>query len=208
MSSKSKAKSSLKGKLIFHDEVKKYSNDGKLKSTEEMSVTHAEDGYSAKYFVKKNDKSTKIMVRAPGTGGEYTLVVMENGDKKESKHSKTELLAYLKKNPALGFMIDYISKTKSLARARRAKKGSKKVARKQSKSKSKSKRSKAKRSKSKSKSRSRSRSRKRSMKRSVAGRSGTKRKGAKKTRSKRRRGSKTGSKRKTVAKKRSKSKRR
>jgi hypothetical protein len=210
--SSSKAKNSPKGKLIFYDETKKYTNDGKLKSAEEMIVRHGEDGYYAKYFVRKGDKSTKIEVKSSASGGEYTLVVTENGDRKETKHTKTDLMAKLKKNPALGFMVDYIGKTKSLARARKARRSVKKAVRrsvkkavrKKSRSKSKARR-KVKRSKSKSKSKSRRR-RKRSLKRATARKAGTKRK-AKKSHSKKRRKSKTGSKRKKAVK-RTRSKRR
>jgi hypothetical protein len=200
MSSNSKAKNSPKGKLIFYDETKKYTNDGKLKSAEEMVVRHGEDGYYAKYFVRKGDKSTKIEVKSSATGGEYTLTVTENGDKKETKHTKTDLMAKLRKNPALGFMVDYVGKTKGLARARKARRSVKKAV-KGSKPRSKTRR-KAKRSKSKSKSKSK---RKRSLKRATARKAGTKRK-AKKSRSKRRK-SKTDSKRKKTVK-RTRSKRR
>jgi hypothetical protein len=205
--SSSKAKNSPKGKLIFYDETKKYTNDGKLKSAEEMVVRHGEDGYYAKYFVRKGDKSTKIEVKSSASGGEYTLVVTENGDRKETKHTKTDLMAKLRKNPALGFMVDYIGKTKSLARARKARRSVKKAVRrsvkkavrKKSRSKSKARR-KVKRSKSKSKSK-----RKRSLKRVAARKAGTKRK-IKKSRSKRKK-SRTGSKRKKAVK-RTRSKRR
>lgn len=49
-----------RGKLIYHDEIKKYKNDGKFKSAEEMVVTHAEDRYHSKYYIKKGDVSIKI----------------------------------------------------------------------------------------------------------------------------------------------------
>ena len=189
-----------RGKLIFHDEVKKYTNDGKVKSAEEMFVHHSEDGYYTKYFKKNGSASTKIEVKAPAAGGEYTLMVTENGDKKTSTHSKSEILAYLKKNKALEFMLEYINRTKSLARAKkgskkskskkgskkskkskRSKKGSKKGSKK-SKSKNGSKKSKSKRSKRSKKSKSKSRKARRAARRANRSHSRPKARKSKKSR--------------------------
>lgn len=124
----STGKTANKGNLIYHDKVEKYTNDGKIKSAEESVVNHAEDGYSAKYFVKKGDKSTKIEVKSSSTGGEYTLIVqVDGGDRKTSMHNKAEIVAYLKKDKALSFMLDYIERTKSLSRSKAKKSRSKKV---------------------------------------------------------------------------------
>ena len=159
-----------KGKLIFHDEVKKYTNDGKVKSAEDSVVHHAEDGYYARYFKKTGTKSTKIEIKSGAAGGEYTLTVTEDGDKKTSTHNKADITAYLKKNPSLQFILDYVVKTKALARANTKKKAAKK-----SKSKSKSKKSASKSKKSAKKSAS---------KKSASKKSASKKSASKKSKSK------------------------
>ena len=187
-----------KGKLIYHDEVKKYTNDGKVKSAEDMVVHHAEDGYYAKYFKKAGGKSTKIEVKAGGAGGEYTLMVTKDGgEKKTSTHNKTEITAFLKKNADLQFMLDYLVNNKSLARAKRtatkrktASKGKKKTT-----SKSKGKKKTASKSKGKKKTASKSKGKKKSKSKSKS-----KSKGKRKTASKSKAAKRTGGKRKAASK--------
>lgn len=103
----------------------------------EKEVTHTENRLFLKFFETKGGKKSKIIVIAPGTGGEYKLVIDKDGDKKESTHTKSEILAFLKKNSNLAFMVEYINKTKSIARPKkRAKTKSKSKTKSKAKSKS------------------------------------------------------------------------
>ena len=119
MSNKSSGKE--KGKLLYFE-------------NHESKVIHAEDKLFCKFYGVKNGVSSKVTVESSKTGGEYTLTVKSgNNAPKVSKHNKKEIFAFLKSDPNLGFMLDYISKTSSLSR----KKGSKKVSKKGSKKSSK-----------------------------------------------------------------------
>ena len=79
-----------KGKLIYHDEVKKYTNDGKVKSVEDMVVYRDEDECHAKYFKKAGGKSLKIEVKSSGAGDEYTLMVTKYGGEKKYFRSQQD----------------------------------------------------------------------------------------------------------------------
>jgi hypothetical protein len=141
---------SAKSKQLYYSKELSSSRVGdKPSNVLEKEVNHAEDKLFCKFFENKNGKKTKILVIAPGSGGEYKLVVTKDDDKKESTHSKSEIEAYLKKNKHLEFMLKYINSTKSLSRPKtKAKKSSSKA---RSKTKTKKSSSKSKKSSSKAK---------------------------------------------------------
>lgn len=138
-----------RGKLIYHSRVEERKRIGDNPTDfVEKSVTHSEDGIFAKLYEKKNGAVTKTTVKAGPTGGEYVFTVRVGTDEaKVSTLSKKDLLSKLKTDKNLDFIVDYVSKEKSLARAKSKSKkanskksGSKKKAdSKKSKSKSKSK---------------------------------------------------------------------
>jgi hypothetical protein len=153
-----------KGKQLYYSKELSSSRVGdKPSNVLEKEVNHVEDKLFCKYFENKNGKKTKVLVIAPGSGGEYKLVVIKDGDKQESTHSKSELMAYLKKNKHLDFMLKYINSATSLSRPKSRKtKSRSKTKKTKSRSKSRTKKTKS-RSKSrtkKTKSRSKSRTKK------------------------------------------------
>jgi len=147
----------------------------------------------------------KITVKAPSTGGEYILTHVEgNGKPTIYKLNKTDLIAHLKKHDYLKFMIEYVMKTKVLARPRGSKKSRSKGKKSRSKGKSKKSKSKSKRSTKAKKSR-RSKKSKRSKSTGGAGKKRRRKSTAsKKTSSKSKKSKKTRSKSKSKGKRRSK----
>lgn len=109
---------SAKSKQLYYSKELSSSRIGdKPSNVIEKEVNHLEDKLFCKFFENKDGKQTKIIVIAPGTGGEYKLVIKNDGDDKTSTHSKSEILAFLKKNKNLDFMVKYITSAKSLSRA-------------------------------------------------------------------------------------------
>ena len=107
-----------KGKLIYHTEERSLHAEGDKFDLIEKEVKYSEDrGLYCKMYQKKDGKITKYEVISPKAGGQYTLNVTVDGEKKTSTHTKTELLAFLKKNSDLKFMAEYIGKSTSLSRA-------------------------------------------------------------------------------------------
>jgi len=115
MSNKSsKSSGNEKGKLLYFE-------------NQESKVIHAEDKLFCKFYGVKNGVMSKVSVVAPSKGGEYTLTVKSGQSaEKVTKHNKKELLAFLKSDPNLAFMLEYINKTSSLSRSKKSRKGSKK----------------------------------------------------------------------------------
>ena len=112
MSNKSSGKE--KGKLLYFE-------------NSESKVIHADDKLFCKFYGVKNGVSNKVTIESGKTGGEYTLSVKTGTNApKVTKHNKKEILAFLKTDPNLAFMTDYISKTSSLTRKRGSNKASKK----------------------------------------------------------------------------------
>ena len=110
---------SAKSKQLYYSKELSSSRIGdKPSNVIEKEVNHLEDKLFCKFFENKDGMQTKIIVIAPGTGGEYKLVIKKDGDDKTSTHSKSEILAFLKKNKNLDFMVKYITSAKSLSRAR------------------------------------------------------------------------------------------
>ncbi len=104
------------GKLIYQDkEMSLHSEDGKFDLLEK-EVKYGENGLYAKLYQKKDGKITKYEVIAPAAGGEYKLNITTDGEKKSTTHTKTDLIAFLKKNADLKFIVEYIGKSKELAR--------------------------------------------------------------------------------------------
>ena len=119
MSNKSSGKE--KGKLLYFE-------------NSESKVIHADDKLFCKFYGVKNGVSNKVTIESGKTGGEYTLSVKSGTNApKVTKHNKKEILAFLKTDPNLAFMTDYISKTSSLTRRKGSKKASKKGSKKGSK---------------------------------------------------------------------------
>ena len=203
-----------KGKLIYHSREESAMKKGDSPATViEKSVTHSEENLFCKYYEKKGDSATRITVKSSTSGGVYTLTVKKGaGEPKVTTHNKKEIMDFLRKDKELGFMMEYIEKTKSLSRPKRSsKKGSKKRSKKGSKKRSrsasrprKSKKGSKKRSKKSSKKRSRSASRPRKSKKASS------KKGSKKSSKKRRSrsASRPRKSKKASSKKRSKSSRR
>ncbi len=82
----------------------------------EKSIVHSEDNLYCKYYEKKGDKDTKIIVKPSSDGKEYILIVKnDNTGTKTSVHDKKEIIAFLKKNDNLAFMLEYIEKAGMLA---------------------------------------------------------------------------------------------
>ena len=107
---------SIKSKQLYYSKELSSSRVGdKPSNVLEKEVNHVEDKLFCKFFENKDGKKTKILVIAPGTGGEYKLVIKKDGDDKTSTHTKSEILAFLKKNKNLDFMAKYISSSKTLS---------------------------------------------------------------------------------------------
>jgi hypothetical protein len=199
-----------KGKLIYHSREESAMKKGDSPATViEKSVTHSEENLFCKYYEKKGDSATRITVKSSTSGGVYTLTVKKGaGEPKVTTHNKKEIMDFLRKDKELGFMMEYIEKTKSLSRPKRSsKKGSKKRSKKGSKKRSRSasrpRKSKKGSKKSSKKRRSRSASRPRKSKKASS------KKGSKKSSKKRSRSaSRPRKSKKASSKKRSKSSRR
>jgi hypothetical protein len=118
-----------KGKILYSSVETNRKVTGDEVNIVEKTVSHYEKNLYAKYYIKKNGKISKIEITAPGTGGEYTLSVKKDDqDKKVTKHTKKEILDFIKKQGKdLEFMLDYIGKTRTLSRASSKKSKSKKA---------------------------------------------------------------------------------
>jgi hypothetical protein len=105
-----------KGGLIYHSKEESKHTEGGVTEITEKQVMHAEDTLFCKFYQKKGGHIVKYDVKAPGTGGQYVLTTTIDGEKKQTQHTKAELIAFLKSHDELKFMLDYIGKVKSLAR--------------------------------------------------------------------------------------------
>jgi hypothetical protein len=114
----SKTASKSRGKLIYHsiEQMKKKSGENPT-DTIEKQVTHSDDVLICKYYEKKNNVATKIIVKSSGTGKDYEYIIKKgNEDQKITKHDKSGILSLLKSNKNLDFMVDYIANAKTLSR--------------------------------------------------------------------------------------------
>lgn len=142
-----------RGKLIYHsvEESKKRVGENPIDIVEK-SITHSDENLFCKYYEKKNGTVTKITVKSTGSGKEYTYSVKKGESPIEStNHNKKELLAKLKKDDKLDFIVKYIDTASTLSRPKTSTK---------SKSKSKSKGKSKGKSKSKAKSKAKGKSKK------------------------------------------------
>ena len=103
----------MKKNLIYfsYEASKKKEGDGDTDIIEKK-VKHSEDEFFCKYYEKINGKITKISVKAPSKGGEYTLTIKkDNGDGVDSNMNKKELIEFLKKkgNENLDFILTYVN---------------------------------------------------------------------------------------------------
>jgi hypothetical protein len=131
---------SRRGKLIYSSLVETKMKTGDGVEIVEKRITHEDDMFQCKFYEKKSGKAERIIVKAPVDGKSYTLIVTkDNGEAKTSTHDKKEILEYLEKNEKLKFMVEYIKKTKTLARAHGVRKVKKSKSKSGSKAKSKSK---------------------------------------------------------------------
>lgn len=109
------------GLLIYHAKAKKYTNDGQMiKTIEESIVVRVDHGYYLQQRVKKYDKTTKIQVKINSDSGQYELTKKCTVNKNSmssilvTHHTKAGIIAYLKGDLALAFMLDYVEKTETL----------------------------------------------------------------------------------------------
>jgi hypothetical protein len=105
-----------RGKLIYHsvEESKKRFGNNQIDIVERL-VTHAEDNLFCKFFEKKNGVVTRITIKAPGFGKEYTYSIKKGDALVEVNiYSKKELISKLKKNDKLEFMVKYLENASML----------------------------------------------------------------------------------------------
>jgi len=91
--SESKKKSSIIFQSVEHNKKIGKNNVDMV----EKEIKHHDTYIIIKYFMKNNENSLKVEVRAPRDGKEYTLTVIKNGEKSVNKYKKTELVTALKK---------------------------------------------------------------------------------------------------------------
>jgi len=119
-----------KSKLIYfsYEASRKKEGDGDTDIIEKK-VKHSGDEFFCKYYEKINSKITKISVKSPTDGGEYTVIIQkDNGDKKETVYDKKELIKFLKSRENLDFVLNYVNNknTQLTGGAKKKKKAAKK----------------------------------------------------------------------------------
>ncbi len=104
------------GTLLYHVKEEKNEVSGQSRQKLEKLVTHSTERLIMKLFKQAGDKRTKIIISSKGTGGEYTITESQNNTQTPQRVvNKKDLITYVKANPDLTFMSDYIGKEKTLA---------------------------------------------------------------------------------------------
>ncbi len=108
---------------FLHSSINKHVEGDKRETSEEF-IIHGSKGFTAKYYHKDSKQEVRIVVIQKDN--KY-IVKTKIGDKADEKtlDSKAEVIKELGKHKEAKFIVDYLSKAKSLSRGG-SRKGSKK----------------------------------------------------------------------------------